>query len=162
MFDQDNYSIELQFYIETSKIAVTKGGSSVTDITEKPTTRNYPGAKRIVGKLWINSVDYHEATWEYNPTLKIFEVEAVVTEFSKMSSSTQEKQTSLGYDYVNSVGDLPDYHVSQYDLDGIDDLYGTGTTEPVLKPRTAFAKCECGSDTVNSPFHSDWCPKVKP
>lgn len=158
MSSQDNYSIEQQFYITDSKIAVTKDGKSVTNIIEKPSSRTYAGAKKIVGKLWINDVDYYEATWEYNPTLKIFEVENVVTEFSKMSSNINEKQTSLGYKYNDG---------SNYDfLDDMYDLYSSNTEkevakEDIRKMQTSFAKCECGSDTVNSPFHSDWCPKVK-
>lgn len=158
MSNQENYSIEHQFYIIDSKIAVTKSGNSVTHIVEKPSQRTYQGAKRIIGRLWINDVDYYEATWEYNPSLKIFEIENMVTEFSKMSSSAQQKDsaTSLGYKY----GQAPSYDL----LDDMYDLYSPDIDkkeESVKKTNTVLAKCECGSDTVNSPFHSDWCPKVK-
>ncbi|NBP13529.1 hypothetical protein EBU95_03905 [bacterium] len=156
MSNQEGYSIEKQFYVIDSKIAVTKNGNSVTHIVEKSSSRTYPDAKRIVGRLWINDVDYYEATWEYNPTLKIFEIENMVTEFSKMASNQKDEETSLGYKYG-----MP----QNYDfLDDMYDLYSPEETKEAYRPNqqvAPFAKCECGSDSVNGPFHSSWCPKSK-
>jgi hypothetical protein len=157
MSDHDNYSIEVQFYIVDSKIAITKSGNSVTEITEKPSLRTYPDAKRIAGKLWINDIDYYEAIWEYNPALKIFEVEAVIKEFSKIGSNKKDSnQTSLG----SKHGMCSDFDF----LDDMYDLYSNETAEKdkeLNKKSEPFAKCECGSDSANMPFHSDWCPKDK-